>query len=38
VKILPSAIVKGLPREADFRVLDELAIAIVLKHKQLDLS
>jgi len=38
VEIPPSAIVKGLPREADFKVLDELAFAIVQKHKQLDLS
>ncbi len=38
VEILPPVIVKGLPREADFKALDELAFAIAQKHKQLDLS
>lgn len=34
VELLPPVMCKGLPREADFKALDNLAAAIVQKHKE----
>ena len=37
VELLPPVMVKGFPKENDFRALDELADAILEKHKSLDI-
>ncbi len=37
VELLPPVMVKGFPEETDFRALDELADAILEKHKSLDI-
>jgi len=38
VEILNPVLVKGLPEKEDFKLLDELADAIYLKHKELGLT
>ena len=38
VELLPSVIVKGLPKPADFEAIDALAGTIALKHQELGLS
>lgn len=37
-EILPAVIIRGLPREADFKALENLALNIAQKHRLLGLS
>lgn len=38
VEILPPVLCQGFPREKDFAALDDLAIAIAEKHRELNLA
>lgn len=37
VELIPPVIIQGLPEEADYKVLDEMAEAVVAKHKEAKL-
>jgi len=37
-EIIQPVVVKGLPREADYRALDALADAIALKHREAGIA
>jgi len=37
VELIPPVVIQGLPKEADFKALDELADAVVAKHKEAKL-
>jgi hypothetical protein len=38
VEVLNPVLCKGLPSEADFKALDDLAVTIAGKHKELNLA
>jgi hypothetical protein len=38
LELIPPVIIKGYPKEGDFKALDKLAEAIFVKHKELDLT
>ncbi|AGB19285.1 FprA family A-type flavoprotein [Thermoanaerobacterium thermosaccharolyticum] len=38
VEVIPPVFIKGLPKEADFKLLDELADTIVKKHKEMNIK
>ena len=38
VEVLPPLFVKGMPREADLRAVDELAETIARKHREAGLA
>ena len=37
VELIPPVIIQGLPEEADYKVLDEMAEAVIAKHKEAKL-